>query len=97
MNYKDLSNRELAILLEYSMEQGCSNHLRELLVVVVGRLDSSEARMVTKYLEIVRTKNKIAAIKEHRADTGSMLKDSKDYIDALVASHPEVKISDGQG
>ncbi len=40
-----------------------------------------------KYIEILKTKGKIHAIKEHRANNDTGLRESKNYIDDLVRKY----------
>ena len=42
---------------------------------------------VPDLLQLLREGNKIEAIKRHRARTGTGLKESKDYVEALAARH----------
>ena len=48
---------------------------------------SSNPIFEDELLEILRTKGKIAAIKRHREQTGTGLKDSKDFVEHLAAQY----------
>lgn len=99
MDYLNLTNRELAILVLYA-SQGCATLDPDLAKEVAVRLDpdikkeSAEAQE-KRYRKMLTEVTKIQAIKAYRAETGCALKDAKDYIDGLEATPNQGRIIEG--
>lgn len=98
MDYKQLTNRELALMLNYGAQVGKIES--EMAIEAAKRIDpealmeTPEARKArhkkvdARYRKILAESSKIQAIKAYRAEFKVSLKDAKDYMDCLEASMP---------
>jgi ribosomal protein L7/L12 len=83
INYSDLSNQELSLLLKYSYKTKLADE--QMIAEICCRLVATDSERF--YINMAKNDGYIAAIRQYRIDTGAGLVVAKKYIDSLLTSY----------